>query len=78
MDVIRRLKMTYNIMKGPMTIENRINKLEENICIDVNMAEESGWAAYLPYIKDNVNELTVLKKALKIRDKRKNIENNEF
>lgn len=70
--------MTYNIMKGPMSIEDRINKLEENICIDVNMAEDCGWAAYLPYIKDNVNELTVLKKALKIRNKRKNIENDEF
>lgn len=68
----------YNNLKGNLTIEDRIKKLEENIAIDVNMAEECGWAAYLPYIKDNVNELSILKKAKKIRDKRKNLEIEEI
>ena len=50
-----------------MTIEERIKQVEKEIALNVNKAEEEGFAKYYPYIKQYVDMLKVLKEANRVR-----------
>ena len=50
-----------------MTIEERIKQVEKEIALNVNKAEQEGFAKYYPYIKQYVDMLKVLKEANRIR-----------
>ena len=50
-----------------MTIEDRIKQVEKEIALNVNKAEEEGFAKYYPYIKQYVDMVKVLKEANRIR-----------
>lgn len=61
-----------------ITVDERIDDLEKDIIINLNMAEDYSFRQYYPYIKLEVEELTILKKAKKIREKRKNLSESDF
>ena len=50
-----------------MTIEERIKQVEKEIALNVNKAEEEGFAKYYPYIKQYVDMLKALKVACGIK-----------
>ena len=50
-----------------MTIAERIKQVEKEIALNVNKAEEEGFAKYYPYIKQYVDMLKVLKEANRVR-----------
>lgn len=54
-----------------MKVEDRIKEVENNIIINLNMAEEESFARYYPYIKQYVEELQILKRAKRIRNSSK-------
>lgn len=60
-------------------IEDKINALEHRIAIDVHMAETyKNWDTYYTYIENNLKELEILKKALKIKNKLENANDEDF
>ena len=50
-----------------MTIEDRIKEVEKEIALNVNKAEEEGFAKYYPYIKQYVDMMKVLREANRVR-----------
>ena len=50
-----------------MTIEERIKQVEKEIALNVNKAEQEGFAKYYPYIKQYVDMSKVLKEANRIK-----------
>lgn len=59
-----------------MKVEERIHQLEQDLVIDLNMAEEYSFTQYVPYIKQNYLELSALKTAQYLREKYKDDMNN--
>ena len=59
-----------------MKVEERIHQLEQDLVIDLNMAEEYSFTQYVPYIKQNYLELSALKTAQYLREKHKDDMNN--
>lgn len=59
-----------------MTVEEKIHQLEQNLVIDLNMAEQYSFTQYIPYIKQNYLELSALKTAQYLREKHKDDMNN--
>lgn len=55
------------------TVDDKIGQLRENIAFNLNMAELEGFSQYYPYIKSDVEQLTILTKAKKIRDRKADI-----
>ena len=70
MDDLRR----NMVRKVPIkTVEDKIQQLKEGIIFNLNMAELEGFAKYYSYIKSDVEALTVLTKAKRIRDRNADI-----
>lgn len=61
-----------------MTIEDRIKEVEKEIALNVNKAEEEGFAKYYPYIKQYVDMLKALKEACRIRYKLSSLDVKDF
>ena len=62
------------VRKVPIkTVEDKIQQLKEGIIFNLNMAELEGFAKYYSYIKSDVEALTVLTKAKRIRDRNADI-----
>lgn len=62
------------VRKVPIkTVEDKIQQLKEGIIFNLNLAELEGFSKYYPYIKSDVEALTVLTKAKRIRDRNADI-----
>lgn len=61
-----------------MTIEDRIKEVEKEIVININSAEEFGFAKYYPYIKEYTEMLRILKAANRVKTRNSELNSEDF